>query len=360
MVASTSKSIMHQPTAILVTGGAGFIGSNFLLRMVPRYPDVRFVNLDALSYAGNLMNLRDIEGAPNYAFVHGDITDTKLVGRLFAEHHISTVAHFAAESHVDRSIADPLAFVRTNVDGTAVLLDAARHAWTSADGRFLHVSTDEVFGSLDDGGYFTETTPYDPRSPYSASKAASDHMVRAYGHTYGLPVVITNCSNNYGPFQFPEKLIPLVIANARDGRPVPVYGQGTNVRDWLHVEDHCAALELILASGRSGETYVIGGDAERRNIDLVRDILGLVDEHLGRAPGSSQSLIEYVTDRPGHDFRYAMDFRKLRDELGWKPSISIDEGLRRTVAWYLEHDEWLAAVMNDSYRAYYESQYQHR
>lgn len=355
-----SPPILHAPTSVLVTGGAGFIGSNFLLRMVRRNPHITFVNLDALTYAGNLSNLKAVEDAANQRFIHGTINDIDLVRALFEEHRFSTIVHFAAESHVDRSIADPLAFVRTNVDGTAVLLDAARRAWRSGEGRFVHVSTDEVFGSLGDEGYFSETTPYDPRSPYSASKAASDHLVRAYGHTYGLPVVITNCSNNYGPFQFPEKLIPLVIANARDRRPVPVYGEGTNVRDWLYVDDHCSAIDTVMQHGRSGDTYVIGGNAERRNIDLVRTILDLVDERLGRDAGSSRSLIEFVKDRPGHDFRYAMDFSKLNGELGWSPSVDLDEGLRQTVAWYLDNPEWLESVMNDSYRAYYASQYSPR
>jgi dTDP-glucose 4,6-dehydratase len=360
MSALPMPSSKHEPTSILVTGGAGFIGSNFLLRMVRQWPDVRFVNLDALTYAGNLMNLRAIENAENYAFVQGDITDVDLLRGLFSDHGFSTVVHFAAESHVDRSIQDPTAFIRTNVDGTAALLDAARRHWTNGHGRFVHVSTDEVFGSLGDDGYFTETTPYDPRSPYSASKAASDHLVRAYGHTYGLPFVITNCSNNYGPFQFPEKLIPLVIANARNERPVPIYGAGENVRDWLYVEDHCTALETILLNGEDGETYVIGGDAERRNIDLVEQILDLVDERLGREVGQSRQLIEFVKDRAGHDFRYAMDFSKLRRELGWEPSVDLETGLRKTVDWYLDNPEWLEAVMNESYRDYYEAQYHHR
>jgi dTDP-glucose 4,6-dehydratase len=355
-----SPPILHAPKSVLVTGGAGFIGSNFLLRMVRRNPEITFVNLDALTYAGNLLNLKQIEEASNYRFVHGDITAVDLVRGLFDEHQFDTVVHFAAESHVDRSITDPLAFVRTNVDGTAVLLDSARKTWRAGKGRFVHVSTDEVFGSLDDEGYFSESTPYDPRSPYSASKAASDHLVRAYGHTYGLPVVITNCSNNYGPYQFPEKLIPLVIANASHGRPVPVYGEGSNVRDWLYVEDHCIAIETVMQSGVVGETYVIGGGAERRNIDLVRTILDLVDEALGSDVGTSQSLITFVKDRPGHDFRYAMDYSKLSAELGWQPSVDLEEGLRRTVRWYMDNSDWLESVMDDSYRSYYDSQYSHR
>ena len=350
--------VRHRPTAVLVTGGAGFIGSNFLHRMVPRHPDVRFVNLDALTYAGNLMNLAGLQDAPNYTFVHGDVADAELVRRLFETHRFSTVVHFAAESHVDRSIMAPLAFVHANTLGTVVLLEAARAAWqTEGDYRFYHVSTDEVFGSLGDEGAFDETTPYDPRSPYSASKAASDHFVRAYGHTYGLPAVISNCSNNYGPFLFPEKLIPLVIANAMDERPVPVYGEGRNVRDWLYVGDHCEAIERILHHGDTGRTYTIGGGAERTNLALVRLLLDLVDEHLGRSPGTAQRLITFVKDRPGHDFRYAMDFTRLRDELGWTPRHDLDAGLRETVGWYAAHRDWLDAVRDQSYRSYYEDQY---
>lgn len=362
---SSLLSERHSPRAVLVTGGAGFIGSNFLLRMVPRYPDVSFVNLDALTYAGNPMNLEALESAPNYTFVHGDIADATLVQSLFETHRFTTVVHFAAESHVDRSIMAPLSFVRTNTVGTAVLLEAARQAWlidasSMGDYRFFHVSTDEVFGSLGDDGLFDETTPYDPRSPYSASKAASDHFVRAYFHTYGLPIVLSNCSNNYGPYQFPEKLIPLVIQNAINGEPVPVYGEGTNVRDWLHVHDHCDAIDQILRHGQTGETYLISGAAERRNIDLVRLLLDLVDDALGRPAGTSQALITFVKDRPGHDFRYAIDATKLRDELGWTPTYDLTEGLRATVRWYLDHSDWLAAVRDASYLEYYKQQYVHR
>ena len=359
-------TVHHAPRAVLVTGGAGFIGSNFLHQMVPRYPDVRFVNLDALSYAGNLLNLDALEGHANYAFVHGDIADADLIRRLFDAHAFTTVVHFAAESHVDRSILDPLAFVRTNLVGTATLLDAARQAWSRDGGfdpsrqRFYHISTDEVFGSLGDSGAFSESTPYDPRSPYSASKAGSDHLVRAYGHTYGLPVVLSNCSNNYGPYQFPEKLIPLVILNALHEQPVPVYGTGDNVRDWLYVGDHCEAIETILLRGGLGETYCIGGDAERRNLDLVHLLLDLVDEALGRPSGTGRALVRFVTDRPGHDFRYAMDFSKLHDDLGWAPRHDLTEGLRATVQWYIEHRAWLAAVTSGAYRAYYEQQYHER
>jgi dTDP-glucose 4,6-dehydratase len=356
---------MHSPTSVLITGGAGFIGSNFLLHMVPRHPDVRFVNLDALTYAGNLTNLTAIEDAANYHFVHGSVTDADLVADLFAEHAVTTVVHFAAESHVDRSIMAPLAFVETNTKGTVVLLEAARAAWDDRDAhpdryRFFHVSTDEVFGSLGDDGFFTETTSYDPRSPYSASKAASDHFVRAYAHTYDLPVLISNCSNNYGPYQFPEKLIPLFIQNALHRRPVPVYGKGENVRDWLHVRDHCTAIARILEAGRVGETYCVSGGEERRNLDLIHLLLDLVDEALDREPGTSCKLISFVKDRPGHDYRYAIDASKLRDELGWMPTYDLETGLRATVDWYLANQDWLDAVQDESYRDYYEQQYAHR
>jgi dTDP-glucose 4,6-dehydratase len=344
-----------------VTGGAGFIGSNYLLRVVAAYPDTSYVNLDALTYAGNLSNLTSIEHSPNYRFVHGDISDHELVTGLFEEHDFDTVVHFAAESHVDRSILDPLAFVRSNVMGTATLLDAARRHWKTRDHvRFHHVSTDEVFGSLGARGLFDEQTPYDPRSPYSASKAASDHLVRAYGHTFGLPVVLSNCSNNYGPYQFPEKLIPIVIHNAVEGRPIPVYGKGENVRDWIYVGDHCTALDLILRSGRDGETYLVGGDSERQNLEIVRTLAQLVDEALGREAGTAASLIEFVTDRPGHDFRYAIDCSRIKEELGWKPEHTLDEGLKATVDWYLSHRDWVDAVMDESYKDYYETQYSRR
>ena len=351
----------HRLRCVLVTGGAGFIGSNFLLRMVPAHPDVTFINLDALTYAGNLMNLVDVEGAPNYRFVHGDIRNADLVRSLFQEYDISSVVHFAADSHVDRSIMAPVQFVESNVLGTVTLLEAAREAWQDdTSRRFLHVSTDEVFGSLGDDGLFEESTRYDPKSPYSASKAASDHLARAYEHTYGLPVIITNCSNNYGPFQFPEKLIPLVIANARDEKDIPVYGQGENVRDWLYVGDHCEAIELALTSGSVGRTYLIGGNAEVRNIDLVKRIVDLVDEALGRPEGTSRALIRFVADRPGHDYRYAIDFSRTKEELGWEPRHELSSGLRETVRWYLDSDDWLGRVMDASYRDYYTQQYQQR
>ncbi|HEX7071085.1 MAG TPA: dTDP-glucose 4,6-dehydratase, partial [Rhodothermales bacterium] len=353
------SEVRHTPERILVTGGAGFIGSNFLLRMVPRYPEVQFVNLDLLTYAGNLMNLTAIQDAPNYVFVQGSVDDPDLVASLFEQHAFTTVVHFAAESHVDRSILDPLSFVKTNALGTVVLLDAARRAWkgSEAQRRFYHVSTDEVFGSLGSEGYFTETTPYDPRSPYSASKAASDHFVRAYGHTYGLPFVLSNCSNNYGPFQFPEKLISLAILNALQMKEVPVYGEGRNVRDWLYVGDHCEAIDLILRRGKNHETYVIGGGAERMNIELVQVLLDVVDEVTGREPGTGRSLIRFVKDRPGHDFRYAMDFTRLRTELGWQPQHTLEDGLRETVRWYIDNQAWLDAVNSQTYREYYATQY---
>lgn len=352
----------HSPASVLVTGGAGFIGSNFLHRAVTRYPDVTFVNLDALTYAGNPMNLQALEGASNYRFVHGSIEDAELAEALFDQHNFTSVVHFAAESHVDRSIMDPLAFVRANVMGTCVLLEAARKAWDDRDEhpdryRFLHVSTDEVFGSLGEEGAFSESTPYDPRSPYSASKASSDHLARAYAHTYDLPVLITNCSNNYGPYQFPEKLIPLVILKAIRQEPIPVYGKGENIRDWLFVEDHCEAIDAVLLRGKRGSTYTIGGGSERTNLELVRLLLGYVDEALERKAGSSEELIAFVRDRPGHDFRYAMDFSHLNSELGWSPRHSLAEGLEKTVSWYLAHQDWLDAVMDDSYRSYYAQQY---
>lgn len=343
-----------------MTGGAGFIGANWLLRMVPRHPDVRFINLDALTYAGNLMSLKDIEALPNYTFVHGDITDETLVARVFAENSVNTVVHFAAESHVDRSIRNAAAFVRTNVNGTHVLLEAAKQAWDGQSGkavRFHHVSTDEVFGTLGPTGHFTEETAYAPRSPYAASKASADHLVRAYGVTYGLPFVLTNTSNNYGPYQFPEKLIPLVISRALAEESIPVYGRGEQIRDWLHVEDHCAALEAVLFGGETGETYLIGGNEECRNIDLVTLLLTLVDEHLGRPTGSSVSRISFVADRPGHDFRYALDSSKISSLLGWSPRYDLAAGLRQTVAWYLDNQDWLNAVRDERYRSYIDEHY---
>ncbi|MFU8858233.1 MAG: dTDP-glucose 4,6-dehydratase [Deferrisomatales bacterium] len=359
------------PRRLLVTGGCGFIGSNFVRLALQALPGCRLVNLDALTYAGNPENLADVAGDPRYRFVRGDICDGELVGRLFAEEGFDAVVHFAAESHVDRSIEGPAEFIRTNVTGTFALLEAARTAWLDASaGRrppaarrcFLHVSTDEVYGSLGETGYFTENTPYDPRSPYSASKASSDHLVRAYHHTYDLPAVVTNCSNNYGPYQFPEKLIPLMIHNAAGGKELPVYGDGRNVRDWLYVEDHCAALLTVLERGRPGETYNIGGDNERPNIEIVRTVCDLVEERLGPLPGGEErrSLIRFVKDRPGHDRRYAIDATKIKTELGWRPSVTFEQGIARTVDWYLAHGEWLGSVMDGSYREYYARMYQGR
>ena len=345
--------------SILITGGAGFIGSHVVRRFVRTYPQYRIVNLDLLTYAGNLENLRDIEDAPNYTFVKADICDAEAVAKVFQEFAIDSVIHLAAESHVDRSITDPLAFVRTNVFGTVTLLNVAREAWAGAfEGRrFYHVSTDEVYGSLHDDGFFTEETPYDPQSPYSASKAASDHFVRAYGNTYGLPFVLSNCSNNYGSHHFPEKLIPLMINNIRQNKPLPVYGQGANVRDWLWVEDHAAAIDTIFHRGVNGETYNIGGHNEWKNIDLVKLLCAVMDRKLGRTEGTSEQLITYVKDRAGHDLRYAIDASKIERELGWRPSITFEEGLERTVDWYLANTEWLDHVTSGAYRDYYENQY---
>ena len=326
---------------ILVTGGAGFIGSHVVRRLVQRYPDYRIVNLDCLTYAGNLDNLSDVASEPNYCFEQADICDAVRVAEIFRKYNIDGVLHLAAESHVDRSIADPTAFARTNVMGTLTLLHAACESWRASESgfegkRFHHISTDEVYGALPlDGGMFTEQTPYAPHSPYSASKASSDHFVRAFHDTYGLPVVLTNCSNNYGPAQYPEKLIPLFIQNIVEGRPLPVYGTGANVRDWLYVEDHAEALDLVFHNGADGESYNVGGNNEWRNIDLVRTLIRITDRELGRAEGASESLITYVTDRAGHDLRYAIDSSKLQRELGWTPRTSFAEGLTRTVRWYL-------------------------
>lgn len=356
---------------ILVTGGAGFIGSHVVRLFVRKYPDYRIVNLDALTYAGNLENLKDIEGCPNYVFVKGDICDYELVCKVFRDYQIDGVIHLAAESHVDRSIVDPFSFVRTNVMGTVALLQAARASWmhpspdedrSFRNGRlFYHVSTDEVYGALQmDGTFFTEDTRYDPHSPYSASKASSDHFVRAFHDTYGLPTVISNCSNNYGPYQFPEKLIPLFINNIRHGRPLPVYGRGENVRDWLYVEDHARAIDLIFHKGRVGDTYNIGGFNEWKNIDLIRTLISVTDRLLGNPDGYSLGLITYVTDRAGHDLRYAIDSRRLHEELGWEPSLQFEEGVEKTVRWYIEHQEWMDRVTNGDYMNYYESMYNNR
>lgn len=343
----------------MITGGAGFIGSHVVRLFVNKYPDYRILNLDVLTYAGNLENLRDVEKAPNYTFVKADIRDPDAVKKVFAEHSIDGVLHLAAESHVDRSISDPMAFLETNVIGTVTLLNVAREAWKNAfEGkRFYHVSTDEVYGSLHDDGFFTESTPYDPQSPYSASKAASDHFVRAYGNTYKLPFVISNCSNNYGSHHFPEKLIPLMINNIRHKKPLPVYGKGENVRDWLWVEDHAKAIDTIFHKGKNAETYNIGGHNEWTNIALVLQLCEVMDEKLGRAKGESAKLITYVTDRAGHDLRYAIDASKIEKELGWTPSITFEVGLRKTVDWYLANTEWLDHVTSGAYMNYYDAQY---
>ncbi|HKH98512.1 MAG TPA: dTDP-glucose 4,6-dehydratase [Candidatus Sulfotelmatobacter sp.] len=348
---------------ILVTGGAGFIGSNFILQRM-KGDAVPVVNLDKLTYAGNLRNLESVAGDPRYEFVHGDIGDRGLVRRLLEKHQPQAIVHFAAESHVDRSIRGPDDFIRTNVDGTFALLEETRAYWMvlaepqREQFRFLHVSTDEVFGSLgSDDPPFSETTPYAPNSPYAASKAASDHLVRAYHHTYGLPVLTTNCSNNYGRFQFPEKLIPLMILNARDGKPLPVYGDGQNVRDWLYVEDHCEAITTVVERGRPGETYNIGGWNEKPNLEIVEIICDLVDEIQPRAGRARRDLITFVKDRPGHDRRYAVDARKIERELGWKPKETLESGFRRTVRWYLENDEWVRDVTSGSYRQWIATHY---
>ena len=373
---------------ILITGGAGFIGSHVVRRFVTKYPHYHIVNLDALTYAGNLENLRDVENAPNYTFVKADIRDAEAVRKVFTDHSIDAVIHLAAESHVDRSISDPMAFVETNVIGTVTMLNVAKEAWkdrlgthsplSSGEGRgevhsspsprekglgdevlFYHVSTDEVYGSLHDDSLFLETTPYDPQSPYSASKAASDHFVRAYGNTYKLPFVISNCSNNYGSHHFPEKLIPLMINNIRNNKPLPVYGKGENVRDWLWVEDHASAIDAVFHKGVNGETYNIGGHNEWKNIDLVHLLCRIMDQKLGRAEGESAKLITYVTDRAGHDLRYAIDASKIERELGWKPSITFEVGLERTVEWYLANTEWLDHVTSGAYQQYYQEHYKH-
>ena len=346
---------------ILITGGAGFIGCHVVKLFVKKYPDYQIYNLDALTYAGNLENLKDIEHSANYHFIKGDITDEQFINDLFSEHVFDAVIHLAAESHVDRSILDPLSFVKTNILGTAVLLNAAKRSWSDGEGKlFYHVSTDEVYGSLGETGFFTEETPYDPRSPYSASKASSDHLVSAYYHTYGLPVVISNCSNNYGSYQFPEKLLPLMINNIVHSKPLPVYGKGDNVRDWLWVDDHARAIDVIFHKGKLGETYNIGGFNEWKNLDIVHLLCEIMDEKLGREKGESANLITFVKDRAGHDKRYAIDATKLNKELGWEPSLQFKEGLEKTIDWYLSNSEWIANVTSGSYKQYYNEQYVNR
>lgn len=346
---------------ILITGGAGFIGSHVVRLFVNKYPDCRIVNLDKLTYAGNLANLKDVENKNNYSFVKGDIVDSDFILSLFEKHQFDGVIHLAAESHVDRSISNPSEFVFTNVIGTVNLLNAAKHIWKNSENKlFYHISTDEVYGSLGNIGIFTEKTAYDPHSPYSASKASSDHFVRAYHDTFGLPTVISNCSNNYGSYQFPEKLIPLFINNIKNKKSLPVYGKGENIRDWLWVEDHARAIDVIFHQGENGQTYNIGGHNEWKNIDLIKLMCSILDRKLGREKGESEKLITYVTDRAGHDLRYAIDSSKLQNELGWKPSLQFEEGLEKTIDWYLKNEQWLTEVTSGTYQEYYNKMYKNR
>lgn len=350
---------MNADRNILITGGAGFIGSHVVRLFVNKYPHWHIYNLDKLTYAGNLENIKDIEKRPNYTFIKGDICDANLVQHIFVQNQIDGVIHLAAESHVDRSISNPMEFIQTNIVGTVTLLNAARHHWNNKfEGKlFYHISTDEVYGSLGNEGYFKETTPYDPRSPYSASKASSDHIVRAYFHTFGLPIVISNCSNNYGPNQFPEKLIPLMIINIRNNKPLPVYGKGENIRDWLYVEDHANAIELVFNSGKIGETYNIGGENEWHNITLVKKICEIMDVKLNRPNGTSEKLITFVKDRAGHDLRYAIDCSKIKKELGWKQQVDFETGLQKTIDWYLNNETWINNIITGEYEKYYQKQY---
>jgi dTDP-glucose 4,6-dehydratase len=347
---------------ILITGGAGFIGSHVVRLFVQNYPDYHIYNLDKLTYAGNLENINDIDKAPNYTFLKGDIVDANFIHSLFEKYQFDKVIHLAAESHVDRSISSPIEFVMTNVVGTVNLLNAAKHIWEDnfEDKLFYHVSTDEVYGSLGETGMFLETTAYDPHSPYSASKASSDHFVRAYSDTYGMPIVISNCSNNYGPNQFPEKLIPLFINNIRNNQPLPVYGKGENIRDWLFVVDHARAIDMIFHKGRNGETYNIGGENEWTNIDLIKVICKAMDTKLGREAGTSEKLITYVTDRAGHDLRYAIDSSKLMKELNWEPSLQFEEGIEKTINWYMDNEEWMNNITSGDYQKYYDEMYSDR
>ncbi len=347
---------------ILITGGAGFIGSHVVRLFVNKYPEYQIINLDVLTYAGNLENLKDVDSKANYKFVKGDITDLDFINKLFAEYNFDAVIHLAAESHVDRSITNPLEFINTNIVGTVNLLNAAKEAWKDdfSNKLFYHISTDEVYGSLGKTGFFVEDTAYDPKSPYSASKASSDHLVRAYNNTYKMPVVISNCSNNYGSHQFPEKLIPLSINNIKNNKTIPIYGKGENIRDWLYVQDHASAIDVIFHKGKHGDTYNIGGNNEWTNIDLIHVLCKVMDKKLGREEGTSAKLITFVKDRAGHDMRYAIDSSKLMKELGWKPSLQFEEGIEKTVDWYLENEEWVSNIVSGDYAKYYEKMYKDR